>query len=163
MYRDDHDFRPADFRRHRRQKRPVSAADVAAGRHGGPHPGQRAASFGHHGGGRGVPVRAAVPLFQPVAHGHDNHAAIGAISMLLASTMAMVSRDIKQVWAYSTISQLGFMIMGLAAGGYVAGVFHLTTHAGFKALLFLSAGVFIHAYRHQRHVPHRPRRRPQAT
>jgi NADH-quinone oxidoreductase subunit L len=72
--------------------------------------------------------------------------AIGTISMLLASTMAMVSRDIKQVWAYSTISQLGFMIMGLAAGSYVAGVFHLTTHAGFKALLFLCSGVFIHAY-----------------
>jgi NADH-quinone oxidoreductase subunit L len=70
---------------------------------------------------------------------------VGTISMLLASTMAMVSRDIKQVWAYSTISQLGFMIMGLAAGGYVAGVFHLTTHAGFKALLFLCSGVFIHA------------------
>ncbi len=71
---------------------------------------------------------------------------IGTVSMLLASTMAMVSRDIKQVWAYSTISQLGFMIMGLAAGGYVSGVFHLTTHAGFKALLFLCAGVFIHAF-----------------
>jgi NADH-quinone oxidoreductase subunit L len=72
--------------------------------------------------------------------------AIGTISLLLASTMAMVSRDIKQVWAYSTISQLGFMIMGLAAGSYVAGVFHLTTHAGFKALLFLCSGVFIHTY-----------------
>jgi len=72
--------------------------------------------------------------------------AIGTISMLMASTMAMVSRDIKQVWAYSTISQLGFMIMGLAAGSYVAGVFHLTTHAGFKALLFLCSGVFIHQY-----------------
>ncbi|MEJ2285896.1 MAG: proton-conducting transporter membrane subunit, partial [Desulfobacterales bacterium] len=72
--------------------------------------------------------------------------AIGTISMLLASTMAMVSRDIKQVWAYSTISQLGFMIMGLAAGSYFAGMFHLTTHAGFKALLFLCAGVFIHAF-----------------
>ncbi|MGE0083038.1 MAG: NADH-quinone oxidoreductase subunit L [Desulfococcaceae bacterium] len=71
---------------------------------------------------------------------------IGTISMLLASTMAMVARDIKQVWAYSTISQLGFMIMGLAAGGYFAGVFHLTTHAGFKALLFLCSGVFIHAF-----------------
>jgi NADH-quinone oxidoreductase subunit L len=72
--------------------------------------------------------------------------AIGTISMLMASTMAMVSRDIKQVWAYSTISQLGFMIMGLAAGSYFAGVYHLTTHAGFKALLFLCSGVFIHAY-----------------
>ena len=71
--------------------------------------------------------------------------AIGTISMLLASTMAMVARDIKQVWAYSTISQLGFMIMGLAAGGFFAGTFHLTTHAGFKALLFLCSGVFIHA------------------
>jgi NADH-quinone oxidoreductase subunit L len=73
--------------------------------------------------------------------------AIGTVSMILASTMALVSRDIKQVWAYSTISQLGYMIMGLAAGGYVAGVFHLTTHAAFKALLFLCSGVFIHAFR----------------
>jgi NADH-quinone oxidoreductase subunit L len=70
--------------------------------------------------------------------------AIGTISMLAASTMAIVSRDIKRVWAYSTISQLGYMIMGLAAGGFFAGVFHLTTHAGFKALLFLCSGVFIH-------------------
>jgi NADH-quinone oxidoreductase subunit L len=59
--------------------------------------------------------------------------------------MAMVSRDIKRVWAYSTISQLGYMIMGLAAGSLFAGVFHLTTHAGFKALLFLCSGVVIHA------------------
>ena len=72
--------------------------------------------------------------------------AIGTISMLLSSTMAMVSRDIKRVWAYSTISQLGFMIMALGAGGYFAGFFHLTTHAGFKALLFLCSGVFIHHY-----------------
>ena len=71
---------------------------------------------------------------------------IGTLSMLLAATMAMVSRDIKQTWAYSTISQLGFMIMGLAAGSYSAGVFHLTTHAGFKALLFLCSGVLIHHY-----------------
>jgi NADH-quinone oxidoreductase subunit L len=53
---------------------------------------------------------------------------------------------LKQVWAYSTVSQLGFMVMSLAAGGYFAGVFHLTTHAGFKALLFLCSGVFIHEY-----------------
>ena len=70
--------------------------------------------------------------------------AIGTISMLIASTMAMVARDIKQVWAYSTISQLGFMLMALGAGSLFAGVFHLTTHAGFKALLFLCSGVFIH-------------------
>lgn len=71
---------------------------------------------------------------------------IGTISMLLASTMAMVSRDIKQIWAYSTISQLGFMLMGLDAGGLFSGAFHLTTHAAFKGLLFLCAGVFIHQY-----------------
>ncbi len=70
--------------------------------------------------------------------------AVGAASLILASTMAMVTRDIKQVWAYSTISQLGFMIMGLAAGSLAAGFFHLTTHAFFKALLFLCSGVFIH-------------------
>jgi NADH-quinone oxidoreductase subunit L len=72
--------------------------------------------------------------------------AIGTISMLLASTMAMVSRDIKKILAYSTISQLGFMLMGLDSGSLFSGVFHLTTHAGFKALLFLCSGVFIHQY-----------------
>ncbi len=72
--------------------------------------------------------------------------AVGTISMLMAATMAMVSNDIKQVWAYSTISQLGFMIMALGAGGYYAGLFHLTTHAGFKALLFLCSGVLLHAF-----------------
>lgn len=71
---------------------------------------------------------------------------IGTITMLLASTMAFATYDIKQVWAYSTVSQLGFMVMSLAAGGYFAGVFHLTTHAGFKALLFLCSGIFIHEY-----------------
>jgi NADH-quinone oxidoreductase subunit L len=87
------------------------------------------------------------PFFSHSAVAMTVFLAIGTISMLLASTMAMVSRDIKQVWAYSTISQLGFMIMGLAAGSYFAGMFHLTTHAGFKALLFLCAGVFIHAFK----------------
>jgi NADH-quinone oxidoreductase subunit L len=71
---------------------------------------------------------------------------ISTVSMLMASTMAMVQRDIKQVLAYSTISQLGFMIMALSAGSYFAGAFHLTTHAAFKALLFLCAGFWIHHY-----------------
>jgi NADH-quinone oxidoreductase subunit L len=72
--------------------------------------------------------------------------AIGTLSLVMSSTMAMVARDIKQVWAYSTISQLGFMLMGLGAGSLTAGYFHLMTHAGFKALLFLCSGVFIHHY-----------------
>jgi NADH-quinone oxidoreductase subunit L len=72
--------------------------------------------------------------------------AVGTLSLVMASTMAMVARDIKQVWAYSTISQLGFMLMGLGAGSLYAGFFHLMTHAGFKALLFLCSGVFIHHF-----------------
>ena len=63
---------------------------------------------------------------------------------LATATMAMVATDIKRVLAYSTISQLGYMLMALAAGSTAAGFFHLTTHAGFKALLFLAAGIFIH-------------------
>ena len=86
------------------------------------------------------------PFFSNSATAMTTFLAIGTITMLLASTMAMVTRDIKQVWAYSTISQLGFMVMGLAAGSYFAGIFHLTTHAGFKALLFLCSGVFIHEF-----------------
>jgi NADH-quinone oxidoreductase subunit L len=86
------------------------------------------------------------PFFSHSADAMTVFLVIGTVSMLLASTMAMVSRDIKRVWAYSTISQLGFMIMGLAAGGFFAGSFHLTTHAGFKALLFLCSGVWVHLY-----------------
>ncbi len=72
--------------------------------------------------------------------------AVGTVTMVLAATMAVVDRDIKKVWAYSTVSQLGFMIMGLGAGSYFAGIFHLSTHAAFKALLFLCSGVWIHYY-----------------
>ncbi len=88
-------------------------------------------------------------LFPFLAHSADAMTVflvIGTVSMFLASTMAMVSRDIKRVWAYSTISQLGFMIMGLATGSLFAGSFHLVTHAGFKALLFLCSGVWVHFY-----------------
>ena len=68
-----------------------------------------------------------------------------AVATALASaTMAMVANDIKRVLAYSSISQLSYMLMGLAAGSVAAGFFHLTTHAGFKALLFLASGIFIH-------------------
>jgi NADH-quinone oxidoreductase subunit L len=69
---------------------------------------------------------------------------ISGFTALLAATMAMVDRDIKKVLAYSSISQLGFMLMALAAGSLFAGVFHLITHAFFKALLFLCSGLYIH-------------------
>jgi len=75
-------------------------------------------------------------------------AVIGAATALLAASIALVQNDIKRVLAYSTISQLGYMFMAVGAGAYVAGVFHLTTHAFFKALLFLAAGSVMHAMEH---------------
>jgi NADH-quinone oxidoreductase subunit L len=72
-------------------------------------------------------------------------AIIGGITALFAATIALVQLDIKRVLAYSTISQLGYMFMGEGAHDYGAGIFHLTTHAYFKALLFLGAGAVIHS------------------
>ncbi|MFN8533148.1 MAG: NADH-quinone oxidoreductase subunit L [Dehalococcoidia bacterium] len=69
---------------------------------------------------------------------------IGAFTALFAATIALVQTDIKKVLAYSTISQLGYMMLGLGVGSLVAGIFHLFTHAFFKALLFLSSGSVIH-------------------
>jgi NADH-quinone oxidoreductase subunit L len=74
---------------------------------------------------------------------------VGGFTALFAASMAVVKRDIKQVLAYSTISQYGYMMLGLGAGGYVAAVFHLMTHAFFKALLFLGAGAVIIAMHHR--------------
>ena len=71
---------------------------------------------------------------------------IGGITAIVAATIAIVRFDIKRVLAYSTISQLGYMMLGIGAGSYVAGLFHLTTHAFFKALLFLGSGSVIHAF-----------------
>jgi NADH-quinone oxidoreductase subunit L len=73
---------------------------------------------------------------------------VGGFTALFAATMGVVKQEIKQVLAYSTISQYGYIMLALGAGGYVAGVFHLTTHAVFKALLFLGAGSVIIAMHH---------------
>ncbi|QWC19816.1 NADH-quinone oxidoreductase subunit L [Halorubrum sp. 2020YC2] len=73
---------------------------------------------------------------------------IGGFTALFAATMGLVKDELKQVLAYSTISQYGYMMLALGAGGYVAAVFHLTTHAFFKALLFLGAGSVIIAMHH---------------
>jgi NADH-quinone oxidoreductase subunit L len=72
-------------------------------------------------------------------------ATVGAVTALYAATLAAGQRDIKRVLAYSTISQLGYMILAVGVGAYIAGIFHLVTHAFFKALLFLAAGSVIHA------------------
>ncbi len=74
---------------------------------------------------------------------------VGAFTALFAATIALVQDDIKKVLAYSTVSQLGYMIMALGVGGYVAGLFHLTTHAIFKGCLFLGSGAVIHAMHHE--------------
>ena len=71
---------------------------------------------------------------------------VGGITAIVAATIAIVRFDIKRVLAYSTVSQLGYMMLAIGAGSYVAGLFHLTTHAFFKALLFLGSGSVIHAF-----------------
>ncbi len=76
-------------------------------------------------------------------------AVVGTLTALLAAVIAVAQTDIKRVLAYSTISQLGYMVLGIGVGAYAAGVFHLTTHAMFKALLFLGAGSVIHALANQ--------------
>jgi NADH-quinone oxidoreductase subunit L len=83
----------------------------------------------------------------PVAMG--TIATIGALTALLAATIAVTQTDIKKVLAYSTVSQLGYMFLGVGIGAYTAGFFHVLTHAFFKALLFLGAGAIIHALHHE--------------
>jgi NADH-quinone oxidoreductase subunit L len=90
-------------------------------------------------------VARTAPLFDlaPVSSGVV--ASVGAVTALLAATIAVGQRDIKRVLAYSTISQLGYMVLAVGVAAYTAGIFHLMTHAFFKALLFLGAGSVIHA------------------
>ena len=85
----------------------------------------------------------AVYALSPLAM--DTVAWTGAITAFTAASMALVCFDLKRVLAFSTVSQLGYMMLALGAGGFAAGMFHLTTHAYFKALLFLAAGSVIHA------------------
>jgi len=86
-------------------------------------------------------------LFERSGVALDVVAWVGGLSALFAASIALVQTDIKRVLAYSTISQLGYMFVGVGVGAYAAGIFHLVTHAFFKALLFLGAGSVIHALR----------------
>ena len=81
-------------------------------------------------------------------------AGIGALTALFAASIGVKQWDIKKVLAYSTISQLGYMFLGVGSGAYAAGIFHLATHAFFKALLFLGAGSVIHAMHAAYHATH---------
>jgi len=76
----------------------------------------------------------------------------GAITLFVAATIALVMTDIKKVLAYSTVSQLGYMMLALGVGGWVAGLFHLITHAFFKALLFLGSGSVIYGCHHEQEM-----------
>jgi len=84
------------------------------------------------------------PVFHADTRALTVVAGVGAFTAIFAATMGIVMNDIKRVLAYSTISQLGYMMMGLGVGGYAAGMFHLMTHACFKANLFLGSGSVVH-------------------
>ena len=71
-------------------------------------------------------------------------AVVGAVTAIFAASIGLVQNDIKRVLAYSTVSQLGYMFLACGVGAFAAGIFHLATHAFFKALLFLGAGSVIH-------------------
>ncbi len=85
------------------------------------------------------------PMFELAPHAKDVVVIIGAITAFFAATVGLVQNDIKRVIAYSTCSQLGYMFVALGVGAYGVGIFHLFTHAFFKALLFLGSGSVIHA------------------
>jgi len=85
------------------------------------------------------------PLFERAPAAQDVGAVVGAATLFIAGTIGLAQTDIKRVIAYSTMSQIGYMIMGVSVGAYAAGLFHLMTHAFFKALLFMAAGSLIGA------------------
>jgi NADH-quinone oxidoreductase subunit L len=85
------------------------------------------------------------PIFEAAPEVQDLAAGLGALTLLVAGLIALVQTDIKRVIAYSTMSQIGYMFLGAGLGAYVSGMFHLMTHAFFKALLFLAGGIVIHA------------------
>ncbi len=89
------------------------------------------------------------PIMAQAGWANDVIAWTGAITALVAATAAVAQTDIKKVLAYSTVSQLGYMFMAVGTQTYVAGVFHMVTHAFFKALLFLGAGAVIHSMAHE--------------
>jgi len=88
-------------------------------------------------------------IFQMAPQAMGVVAVIGVLTALFAASIAIVQNDIKRVLAYSTVSQLGYMFLALGVGSFSAGVFHLMTHAFFKALLFLGSGSVIHAMHHE--------------
>ncbi len=92
------------------------------------------------------------PLYNLSPTAMDIVAATGAVTMLLGASIALTQNDIKRIVAYSTVSQLGYMVMACGLGAYAAGMYHLLTHGAFKALLFLAAGSVIIALHHEQDI-----------
>ena len=91
-------------------------------------------------------------IFESAPHVADLAAGLGAGTLLVAGLIALVQVDIKRVIAYSTMSQIGYMFLGVGLGAYANGMFHLMTHAFFKALLFMAAGIVIHALANEQDI-----------
>ena len=133
------------FGRRCRQVRPAPAAGLAARRHGRSHAGERPHPRGHYGDRGRLPDRAHASPLHPCPRRSPRRCRDRRSTLLIAAGSACVQRDIKRVLAYSTMSQVGYMFLALGVGAWSAAIFHFVTHAFFKALLFLSAGVVIQA------------------
>ena len=128
-----------------RQERAAAAVPVAARRDGRPDAGVGADPRGHDGHRRRVPdVRISPMLDAASSYAPTLIAIVGVATALFAATIAVAQNDIKKVLAYSTVSQLGYMFLAVGSGAYIAAIFHMVTHAFFKALLFLGSGSVIH-------------------
>ena len=92
------------------------------------------------------------PVYELALTAADVAAFVGLVTLLIAATIALVVTDLKRIIAYSTMSQIGYMIMGVGIGAYSAGLFHLMTHAFFKALLFMAAGSVIGAMSNRQNI-----------
>jgi NADH-quinone oxidoreductase subunit L len=142
------------------QERAVPVARLVARCHGRSHTRQRDDSCCDDGFRWRFPARAHVPACMLCRLTKCRQAwrqfvtFIGAFTALFAATIAVAQWDIKRVLAYSTISQLGFMVAAIGIGAYTAALFHLITHAFFKGLLFLGSGSVIHGVEHGHHHAH---------
>ena len=139
----------AAVRRRHGQVGAAVPAHLAAGRDGRPDAGLRAHPRRDDGDGGRVPRLPHVAGDRVRAVRQDFIVVIGATTAFFAATVGLVQNDIKRVIAYSTCSQLGYMFVAAGVGVYSAAMFHLFTHAFFKALLFLCAGSVIHAMHHE--------------
>ena len=92
------------------------------------------------------------PVFELAPTAADIAAFVGLATLLIAATIALVVTDLKRIIAYSTMSQIGYMVVGVGIGAYSAGLFHLMTHAFFKALLFMAAGSVIAAMANRQNI-----------